>query len=115
MVVDCIFCKIVEGTIPSKKVYESEKIVAFHDLMPVAPVHILIIPKKHIASILEIEANDVEYISEIHLAVKHIAKEFGIAEDGFRVVNNCGIAGGQTVNHIHYHLIGGRNLTWPPG
>ncbi|OEF96231.1 histidine triad nucleotide-binding protein [Desulfuribacillus alkaliarsenatis] len=113
---DCIFCKIVEGEIPSKKVYEDDMVLAFHDITPVAPVHVLIIPKKHISSILDIDESDAEnYIAKIHLAAKKIAKDLGIAENGFRLVNNCGDAGGQTVYHIHYHLLGGRNLSWPPG
>lgn len=112
---ECIFCKIIDGSIPSKKVYEDEMVLAFHDVTPVAPIHILIIPKKHISSIMDVEEADLGYISRIHLAAQKIAKDFGLDDKGFRVVNNCGKEGGQTVFHIHYHLIGGRNLSWPPG
>jgi histidine triad (HIT) family protein len=112
---NCIFCKIIDGEIPSKKVYEDELVYAFYDIAPEAPIHVLIIPKKHIVSISEIEENDMDYITQIHLTAKKIAKDLGIDKTGFRLVNNCGEAGGQTVYHLHYHLLGGRNLTWPPG
>lgn len=112
---DCIFCKIIDGLIPSKKVYEDEMVLAFHDITPVAPIHILIIPKKHITSIIDVEEADLGYITRIHQVIQKIAKDFGLDDKGFRVVNNCGKEGGQTVFHIHYHLIGGRNMTWPPG
>lgn len=115
MLGDCIFCKIIKGEIPSEKVYENENIIAFKDIDPAAPVHILIIPRKHITSINDIEEDDVNIIGEVFLAAKEIAKKFGIAEDGYRVVSNCGEKAGQSVMHLHYHLIGGRSLTWPPG
>ena len=89
--------------------------LAFKDTNPVAPVHILIIPRKHISSVNNIEKEDVNIIGEIFLAAKEIAKNLGIAEDGYRLVNNCGEKAGQTVMHLHYHLLGGRSLTWPPG
>lgn len=112
---DCIFCKIVNGEIPSKKVYEDDKVLAFEDIDPQAPVHILVIPKEHIPSIKDINEDNIEVISHIHLVIKRLAKEKGIDKDGFRIVNNCGEKGGQTVGHLHYHLLGGRHLMWPPG
>jgi len=115
MAKDCIFCKIIDGEIPSKKVYENELVYAFYDIAPEAPIHVLIIPKKHIASINDVKEDDMNYITQIHLAAKKIAKDLGVDITGFRLVNNCGEAGGQTVYHLHYHLLGGRNLTWPPG
>ena len=112
---DCIFCKIANGEIPSSKVYETENVFAFRDIAPEAPTHILIIPKQHIKSANEINADNASIISEIFVAAAEIAKAEGIAEDGYRIVNNCGEAGGQTVGHLHFHMLGGRNLQWPPG
>ncbi|WP_427339533.1 histidine triad nucleotide-binding protein [Caloranaerobacter sp. DY30410] len=112
---DCIFCKIVNGEIPSNKVYEDDKVLAFEDINPQAPVHILVIPKEHIPSIKDINEDNIDIISHIHLVIKKLAKEKGIDQDGFRIVNNCGEKGGQTVGHLHYHLLGGRHLMWPPG
>ena len=111
---DCLFCKIVEGEIPSNKVYEDDKILCFHDVGPQAPVHVLIIPKKHIASMDDLKEEDAELISYIMLKVKDIAAELGL-DNGYRLVNNCGEDGLQTVQHLHFHLLGGRKLTWPPG
>lgn len=107
---DCIFCKIIKGEIPSDKVYEDAKVLAFRDINPEAPVHIVIIPKKHIASLNEVVKEDLEIISHILLVAKNIATENGIAEAGYRLVNNCGIDGGQTVSHLHFHLLGGESL-----
>ncbi|WP_019532997.1 histidine triad nucleotide-binding protein [Paenibacillus ginsengihumi] len=107
---DCIFCKIVEGSVPSKKVFENEHVVAFHDIQPAAPVHILIIPKKHIASMNDVQQEDWHLLGEVHRAAQHIAAELGIAESGYRLVNNCGKDSGQIVFHIHYHLLGGKPL-----
>jgi histidine triad (HIT) family protein len=107
---DCIFCKIVAGSIPSNKIYEDERILAFHDIQPLAKVHVLIIPKKHIATMNEVESDDWSYIGDIHRAAQQIARELGIAESGYRLVNNCGKEGGQVVYHIHYHLLGGEQL-----
>ena len=112
---DCIFCKIVAGEIPSKIVIEDDKVIAFNDISPAAPLHILIIPKKHINSALTLSDDAYDIISSIFKTAVRLAKEFNIAEDGFRIVNNCGKNGGQTVEHLHFHLIGGRCLTWPPG
>ncbi|MBM7614656.1 histidine triad nucleotide-binding protein [Alkaliphilus hydrothermalis] len=113
---ECIFCKIVNGEIPAKKVYENEKVLAFHDISPVAPIHLLIIPKKHIPSVLDVEAKDaMEIMPEVFVAVSKLAKDFKLEDAGFRLVNNCGSDGGQTVAHLHFHLLGGRQLQWPPG
>ena len=110
MVSDCIFCKIVNGELPSKKVFENDRVLAFHDIQPTAPVHILFIPKKHIASMNDVTADDWPLIGEIHQAARQVAGEVGIAEKGYRMVNNCGQEGGQVVYHLHYHLLGGEKL-----
>ena len=112
---DCIFCNIINGEIPSSKVYENEKIYAFNDISPVAPVHVLIIPKEHIESINDLTDENASLVSDVLLAARDIAAQLGISESGYRVVTNCGQAAGQTVNHIHFHLLGGRDLAWPPG
>ncbi len=112
---DCLFCKIVEGTIPSTKVYEDENVLAFRDIEPQAPEHIIIIPKNHIASANEITAENSVVIARIYEVAAKLAKELGFADKGYRIVNNCGEDGGQTVGHIHFHLLAGRNLQWPPG
>lgn len=112
MRVDCIFCKIVKGEIPSKKVYEDDRVVAFHDINPIAPVHVLVIPKKHIPSVLDIQEEDRELISHLHLCLQKVAKEMQVDQSGFRVVTNTGKHGQQTVFHLHYHVIGGRQLEW---
>ena len=113
---DCIFCKIAAGEIPSQKVYEDESVVAFKDLSPKAPVHVLIVPKKHIQSIAHFQAEDKELAAHIFVdVVPKLANKLGIADGGFRVVMNTGDDGGQTVHHLHVHLLGGRKMTWPPG
>lgn len=112
---DCIFCKIVNGEIPSKKVYEDELVYAFEDITPQAPVHVLIIPKEHISSALEINEENSSVIGHVFKVAAKIAKDLNIDKNGFRIVNNCGEHGGQTVHHIHFHMLGGRNLQWPPG
>ena len=111
---DCLFCKIIAGEIPSTKVYEDESVYAFLDIDPQAPFHAIIVPKIHIASAAEITAENSGYIAKIYEAVAKIAKQENL-EKGFRVVNNCGVDGGQTVGHIHFHLLARRNLAWPPG
>lgn len=111
----CIFCKIVSGEIPAKKVYENEKVVAFNDISPVAPVHVIIIPKEHVESVLDLNSDNMDLVKYIIEAANIIARDLGIDKNGFRLVNNCKEDGGQTVNHIHFHLLGGRNLQWPPG
>ena len=105
---DCIFCKIIKGEIPSNKVYEDDDILAFKDIKPAAPIHILVIPKKHVKSLNEID--DVQLISKIIFAVKNIAKELGFANEGYRVINNCGENGGQAVPHLHFHILAGTKL-----
>ena len=112
---DCIFCKIIAGEIPSEKIYEDDAVYAFADINPVAPVHILIIPKTHISYINEINEENSGVIAKIYEAAAKIAAEQGRAQDGYRLVTNCGASAGQTVPHIHFHLLGGRDLTWPPG
>jgi len=112
---DCLFCKIIKGEIPSKKAYEDENVYAFWDIAPTAPVHILVIPKKHIATLNDVNGENADVIAKIYEAIPKVAKENGIAEDGYRVVSNCNQAAGQTVFHIHFHLLGGRELTWPAG
>lgn len=111
---DCLFCKIVAGEIPSKKVYENEWVYAFEDIAPQAPFHVIVIPKEHICSAAEITAENSHLIAKVYEAVAEIAKLNNL-EKGFRVVNNCGADGGQTVGHIHFHLLARRNLAWPPG
>ena len=111
---DCIFCKIAEKEIPSNVVYEDDKILCFHDLEPQAPVHVLIIPKKHIASMDDVQAEDQELMCHIMVKVKEIAEILEL-DNGYRLVNNCGEDGFQTVKHIHFHLLGKRKMTWPPG
>ena len=112
---DCLFCKIIAGEIPSKKVYEDDLCYAFYDIDPQAPEHVIIIPKAHIASANEITAENSKYIAHIWEKIPEIAKNLGIADDGYRVVNNCGQNGGQTVHHLHFHLMGGREFGWPAG
>lgn len=114
MAPDCIFCEIAAKEVASDIVYESDQVVAFPDINPQAPVHLLIIPKKHIANIGEIGSEDQNLLYQIGEAVKKLAEQYQL-EDGYRLVTNCGTAAGQTVNHLHFHLLGGRNLTWPPG
>ena len=111
---DCLFCKIIAGDIPSTKVYEDDKVYAFNDIDPKAPFHVIVVPKEHIASAAEINSDNSHYIAAIYEAIAKIAKENNL-ENGFRVVNNCGEDGGQTVGHIHFHLLARRNLAWPPG
>jgi len=112
---DCLFCKIIAGDIPSEKIYEDDNVLAFRDISPVAPLHALIIPKKHIATINDIEPQDAETVGQLFLAAKIIAKQEGYTDAGYRTVMNCGEAAGQTVFHIHLHLLAGRDLDWPPG
>ncbi len=111
---DCIFCKIASGEIPSKKVYEDERIIAFEDMNPQAPSHVLVIPKKHISHIDEVGSEDNELIGYIFEKIGDISRELNLKE-GFRVVVNNKSHGGQTVDHVHFHLLGGRSLQWPPG
>lgn len=112
---DCIFCKIAAKEIPVNALYEDEQIIAFPDINPAAPVHILVIPKKHIANLLELTAEDSELLRHLMEAVPKIATDAGLEEDGFRMVINTKDNGGQTVHHLHVHILGGRFMTWPPG
>ena len=113
---DCIFCKIVQKEIPSQLVYEDEQVAAFRDLEPQAPVHVLVIPKKHVQSLLALTAVDKDLISHIMIdVIPQLAKELQVDEKGFRVVANTGDEGGQSVKHLHFHLLGGRSMQWPPG
>ena len=104
---DCLFCKIINGDIPSDKVYEDEYVYAFKDINPVAPFHVLVVPKTHMDNVNDIDENNVEYVSKIFLAIKKIAKENNIVEKGYKVISNCGKEAGQTVMHIHFHIISG--------
>ena len=107
---NCLFCKIIKGEIPSEKVYEDDEILAFKDIHPVAPVHILVIPKKHIDSIAVLEKQDEPLVGRIYSVINKIAEEQGVKEDGFRVIVNCGKDGGQEVMHLHFHLLAGAKL-----
>ena len=111
---DCLFCKIIKGEIPSKKAYEDDQVFAFFDIDPQAPVHILIIPKVHITSAAEINGTNSKVIAHIFEVAAKLAEEYKL-EEGFRIVNNCGDSAGQTVKHLHFHLMGGREFTWPAG
>ncbi len=112
---DCLFCKIAAGEIPSKEAYADDELYAFHDISPQAPVHVLLIPRRHIGSLNEASEDDQALLGRLLLTGQKLAAELGIAEGGYRLVNNCGADGGQTVHHLHVHLLGGRGLTWPPG
>jgi len=111
---DCIFCKIANKEIPSNAVYEDDRILAFRDLSPVAPAHVLIITKEHIDSLDGLEPQHAELMGHLMGKVRFIASELGL-EKGYRLVSNCGSEGGQTVGHLHFHLVGGRPMQWPPG
>lgn len=111
---DCLFCKIINGEIPSNKVYEDDTVFAFRDIAPQAPTHILIIPKEHIKSAAEINESNSAVVAHIFEVAAKIAKQEGL-DDGFRIVNNCGDIAGQTVKHLHFHLMGGREFGWPAG
>jgi len=112
---ECIFCKIIKKQIPSDIVYEDDKVIGFKDISPEAPVHVVIVPKKHITDLNCLKKDESEIIGHIFMVAREIAKTLGVAEDGYRIVNNCGRQGGQTVGHLHFHLLGGRMLKWPPG
>ncbi len=104
---DCIFCKIVAGTIPSRKIYEDDQVLAFHDIQPAAPIHFLVIPKQHVASLNDCTSEHAALLSQVLLAVPKVARELGIAADGYRTILNTGAGGGQTVFHLHAHVLGG--------
>jgi len=111
---DCLFCRIIRGEIPARRVYEDELTLAFEDINPQAPTHVLVVPKKHIAGLKEAKPEDAELIGRLHLIAAQIGRQRGI-EDGYRTVLNVGPRSGQSVFHVHVHLIGGRDLKWPPG
>ena len=111
---DCIFCRIAAGEIPSNKLYEDDQLLAFYDLDPQAPTHFLVIPKAHIASAADITPQHSAVVAHIYEVIARLAAELGL-EQGFRVVTNCGPQGGQTVPHLHFHVLAGRDMTWPPG
>jgi len=112
---DCLFCKICVGDIPAAKVYEDDDVLAFNDINPVAPTHVLVIPKKHIATAHDIEPADAELVGKLYLAAQKVAEAKGVVDGGYRLVMNCGAGAGQSVFHIHLHVVGGRALSWPPG
>jgi len=112
---DCLFCSIVAGKIPAAIVHETDKTIAFRDIHPKAPVHVLVIPKEHIESLLALEARHAPVIAEIHQSVQAVARQEKVDEKGFRVVVNNGKDSGQAVGHLHYHVLAGRKLGWPPG
>jgi histidine triad (HIT) family protein len=112
---DCIYCRIIDGSIPSAKVYEDDGLLAFKDLSPQAPVHFLVIPKKHIRNIMELELSDTGLLGRLLFKARELAAEQGCGEKGARFVINCKEDGGQTVDHLHVHVLGGRPMGWPPG
>ena len=112
---DCLFCKISAGEIPAEIVHETDDVVAFRDINPQAPTHVLIIPRKHVATINDLTSDDCVDVGKLFLVAAAIARNEGIAEDGYRVTMNCNQAAGQTVFHLHLHLLGGRQMSWPPG
>ncbi|MCK5825957.1 MAG: histidine triad nucleotide-binding protein [Desulfuromusa sp.] len=115
MASDCLFCKIIAGEIPATLTYEDSQLVVFEDIEPQAPYHFLIVPKKHIQTTLDLAPLDNELVGHIYQVAGKLARDLGFAGSGFRVVNNCNKAGGQAVWHLHFHLLGGRDMTWPPG
>jgi histidine triad (HIT) family protein len=112
---DCLFCKISRNEIPAEKVYEDGELFAIKDINPCAPTHLLIIPHRHVETLLDFAGTDRELIGDVHLLASDLAREYGFATDGYRVVANCNRDGGQTVFHVHFHLLAGRPLAWPPG
>lgn len=110
---DCVFCKIAQGEIPTEAIYEDEKIIAFNDLDPQAPIHFLVIPKQHITSLARLDESNSELTAHIMLSIAKLADKAGL--EGYRVVTNIGEDGGQTVPHLHFHVLGGRSFNWPPG
>lgn len=112
---NCLFCKIAAGKMDTELVYQDKELIVFKDINPQAPVHLLIVPKKHIEDLNNLEETDNNLIGHIYQIAKKMASEYDIAKSGYRIVSNCGQDGGQSVNHIHFHLLGGRALQWPPG
>lgn len=112
---ECVFCRIVNREIPSEIVYEDEQVMVFRDIEPEAPVHLLAIPKKHVASLNDAGEEDRDILGSIQLAVAEVARRLGFADEGYRIVSNCGAGAGQVVMHLHYHVLSGRPFGWPPG
>lgn len=112
---ECVFCNILRGQLPAEFVYENERVVAFRDINPQAPVHVLIVPRKHIASTNEVRPEDQQLLGEMILVAQKVAQAEGIAQSGYRLVINCNEDSGQEIYHLHLHLLGGRRMTWPPG
>ena len=112
---NCLFCKIINGEIPVVKVFEDNLVVVIEDIAPVAPVHLLVIPRRHIVNSLDLQEEDQLLVGHVFRVAAEIAKKRGVADSGFRIVNNNNAGAGQSVLHIHFHLLGGRSLTWPPG
>jgi len=115
MTQSCLFCRIAAGEIPSKMARQTDDVVAFHDIDPRAPVHVLVIPRRHIASVNALADEDAALVGRLYAVARDLAKELGVAEGGYRLVMNTGPDAGQSVDHIHLHLLGGRTMTWPPG
>lgn len=112
---NCLFCRMISGEIPVKKVYEDEHLIAIEDIAPVAPVHLLLIPKKHTVNTLDLSPDDTVLVGQVFQVAAKLARELGVAEHGFRIVNNNNAGAGQSVFHLHFHLLGGRSFHWPPG
>jgi histidine triad (HIT) family protein len=110
---DCLFCKIVRGEIPAAMVYETDAVLAFKDIHPKAPTHVLVVPKKHIATVDDVEPGDAALLGQLFLAAREIARQAGVVESGYRLAVNCGAGAGQTVFHVHLHVLGGRGMQWP--
>lgn len=112
---DCLFCRIAEGTIPARIAHADDSVIAFHDIAPQAPIHLLLIPRRHVGSAAELGTEDGTLLAQIHALAARLAREAGVAESGFRLVTNSGPDAGQSVHHLHWHLLAGRHLGWPPG
>ena len=112
---DCLFCKIADGSIPSQAVYADDHVLAFRDINPGAPVHVLLMPRRHVANLNDLGPDDAELAGHLMLTAARVARDLGVAESGYRVVANVGPDAGQSVNHLHWHILGGRGLNWPPG
>jgi len=112
---DCLFCKMVAGEIKPNVVYEDDAVLAFRDINPQAPTHVLVVPKRHISTINDLKSGDAELVGRLYLGAKKVAEQDGVAADGYRTIMNCNAAAGQTVFHLHLHVLGGRDMRWPPG
>ncbi|MGQ0812154.1 MAG: histidine triad nucleotide-binding protein [Nitrospiraceae bacterium] len=112
---DCLFCRIVSGNIPAQLVHQDDHVIAFEDINPQAPTHILVIPKRHVPSVQDLEEKDGQLLGHLMLTCTHIAQQRGLGESGYRLVTNTGPNAGQTVFHLHMHVLGGRRMSWPPG